>query len=780
MVWVLFFHASFLFAEGRGVLRDTLPEAGSIKQLPTVVLRRQPSLGSRSGDTLVFDAQRYARPTAFRLEELLKDVPGFRVDDEGRIYFNGKEISRIMIDGDDLSGERYRLLSRNLRSVMVGKIELIQQHQSNPLLKGFDLTGSSAINIKIKDEYKGRASGSGSLGMGTRKTLQLEFESVWLKDSLKQLIFLDQNNVGTHAINDQRENGGESNGRSSFDVHPFPFALPQQPISLSAGQSILNNDVAANSLSSFKTAAGVKVNLAATLGKYNVEQEQLINRLLLQKGGDLLKFLQRMGKQRRTAAASIRSGWENNKSANHLVKTFLQLDLDRSIQQHVEHRSGISNFAMDVQQQERLWRMQWDRESTRRLGKGSIFQHENRIAIGALSVITAITKKNESDSFMGLPSEEKFYRRGFLFADHLGMFSSRGNLKWKWGLRTSFEWAASSVVSDQMGYRQYKSYPYATFIWSPQKRFVFHTQAAAGFVLYGEQQLNLRSIHSIEQRLHWKFKRLLQVQLSSGVRKESGDVRDMLVGPFTTREGIVRQGNRQMTLPTSFHFSIAGSQVDLHAGRSWTVLLRYANHANEIGRAINMNRSSESWQPILLGSRQTWSFDLQGEQYLLFLRSKIRLHWNRSSSLFPQMVNGINNEMLLRVVSADLTIIHHSSRKSGFEIQYHHIYSHHHLVNKPSMKNDVVQKTVVSNFSWRIHAALYASLTFGQLLNGRNSMMDLSFLGDIGKQWKLSVTGQNLLNQSSYRVTTVDDLGITTLDQYLNGRRILLKVRYLF
>jgi len=208
--------------------------------------------------------------------------------------------------------------------------------------------------------------------------------------------------------------------------------------------------------------------------------------------------------------------------------------------------------------------------------------------------------------------------------------------------------------------------------------------------------------------------------------------------------------------------------------------LRYANHANEIGRAINMNRSSESWQPILLGSRQTWSFDLQGEQYLLFLRSKIRLHWNRSSSLFPQMVNGINNEMLLRVVSADLTIIHHSSRKSGFEIQYHHIYSHHHLVNKPSMKNDVVQKTVVSNFSWRIHAALYASLTFGQLLNGRNSMMDLSFLGDIGKQWKLSVTGQNLLNQSSYRVTTVDDLGITTLDQYLNGRRILLKVRYLF
>jgi hypothetical protein len=780
LLWVLVFYSSFLFAEGRSMM-DTLPGMGSAKQLPTVLLRRQSPLGSRSGDTLVFDAQRYARPTSFRLEELIRDIPGFRVDGEGRIYFNGKEISRIMIDGDDLSGEHYRLLSRNLRSMMVEKLELIQDHQPNRLLKGYDLSGSPAINIRIKKEYKGRPSGSGSLGMGTRKLHQLALESVWVLDSLKQMFFLDHNNTGASGVVDRWQHANESNSAYLFDVHPFPFVLPQQPIGLLAGQSIQNNDVAANSLSSFKTAAGVKMNLAATLGKYKLQQEQLIERmLLLPKETDPLKLLQRISMRRRTSAVSLRSSWEKDHGENHLVKNVFQLALDQSAHHHAEDRSGKYKFAMDVQQQEKDWKMQWDRESTRKLEKGWILQQENRIAIGAVSTGTAMTMKNESDSLIGYPSAEKFYRMCFLFANHVGLFFSRGNRRWKWGWRTAYETSYSSVFSDRLEYRQLKTYPYAEFVWSPQKRIAFHTLAAGGLVLYGEQVQKLGSIHSIEQRLQWKFKRLLQFQFSSGVKQQSGDLRNLLVGPFTMREGVIRLGNRAMMLPSSFHVSIAGTQVNLHAGRSWALMLQYVKRSNEIGNAIQMNNRSESWQPILLGSRHTWSYDMQGEQYLLLLKSKIRLHRNGLVSVYPQVINGMQGDVFLQSASTDLAIIHQSARKAGFEIRYHQINSRHHLVNKQSLRNNVQQKTVVANVWWRICAPIHASFSYGQLLNGRNSMIDMSWLADFGKRWKLSLAGQNLFNQTSYRLSTNDDLGITITDQRLNGRRILLTARYMF
>ncbi|MEY4335386.1 MAG: hypothetical protein RLZZ45_305 [Bacteroidota bacterium] len=780
LLWVLVFYSSFLFAEGWSMM-DTLPGMGSAKQLPTVLLRRQSPLGSRSGDTLVFDAQRYARPTSFRLEELIRDIPGFRVDGEGRIYFNGKEISRIMIDGDDLSGEHYRLLSRNLRSMMVEKLELIQDHQPNRLLKGYDLSSSPAINIRIKKEYKGRPSGSGSVGMGTRKLHQLALESVWVLDSLKQMLFLDHNNTGTIGVVDRWDYGGEKNPRSMFDVHPFPFVTPEQPVGLSAGQSSLNNDLTATSLSGVKTKQGLKMNLVATVGKYQLQQEQLIDRrLLLQKETDPLKLLQRMSMRRSTSAVSLRSSWEKDHGENHLVKNVFQLALDQSDHHHAEDRSGMSRFAIDVQQQERDWKMQWDRESTRKLEKGWVLQQENRIAFGAVSVGTAMTMKNESDSLIGYPSAEKFYRKGFLFANHVGLFFSQGNLRWKWGWRTAYETSYSSVFSDRLGYRQMKSYPYAEFVWSPQKRIAFHTLAAGGLVLYGEQVQKLGSIHSIEQRLQWKFKRLLQFQLSSGVKQQSGDLRDLLVGPFTTREGVIRLGNRAMMLPASFHVSIAGTQVNLHAGRSWALILQYVKRSNEIGNAIHLNSRNESWQPILLGSRHTWSYDMQGEQYLLLLKSKIRLHWNGFVSVYPQVINGVQGDVFLQSASTDLAIIQQSARKAGFEIRYHQINSRHHLVNKQSMKNNVQQKTVVANVWWRICAPIHASFSYGQLLNGRNSMMDISWLADFGKRWKLSLAVQNLLNQSSYRLTVADDLGITTIDQHLNGRRILFSVRYIF
>ena len=124
VVMVCLLQFSFLFASVHRLKLDTVPPGRKVGELPGIVIKRNQPMAKASGDTLQFDAKRYLKPEAFRLEDLVKNIPGFRVDDNGRIYFNGKEISRIMVDGDDLAGEQYKLLSRNLKALMVDSLRL--------------------------------------------------------------------------------------------------------------------------------------------------------------------------------------------------------------------------------------------------------------------------------------------------------------------------------------------------------------------------------------------------------------------------------------------------------------------------------------------------------------------------------------------------------------------------------------------------------------------------------------------------------------------------------
>ncbi|MEY5046150.1 MAG: hypothetical protein RL713_1375, partial [Bacteroidota bacterium] len=97
------------------ISRDTFPSQSHLV-LPEIQIKGNALVAKRRGDTLIFSADRFKRPEAIRLEQLLSNVPGFQVDASGRISFNGRPIKKLMLDGDDLTAENYQLISRNLRS----------------------------------------------------------------------------------------------------------------------------------------------------------------------------------------------------------------------------------------------------------------------------------------------------------------------------------------------------------------------------------------------------------------------------------------------------------------------------------------------------------------------------------------------------------------------------------------------------------------------------------------------------------------------------------------
>lgn len=72
-------------------------------------------------DTVEFNADSYkTRPNAV-VEDLLKRLPGVEVDSDGKITANGKEITKILVDGKEFFADDPKVASKNLPVNMVDK-----------------------------------------------------------------------------------------------------------------------------------------------------------------------------------------------------------------------------------------------------------------------------------------------------------------------------------------------------------------------------------------------------------------------------------------------------------------------------------------------------------------------------------------------------------------------------------------------------------------------------------------------------------------------------------
>jgi len=121
----------------------------------TVKTERAPR-SEQKGDTLIFNAAAYQVIENADSERLISKMPGIAVSDSG-IEANGKEVQRILLDGQEFFGSDVITALRNVPADMVKQIEVINRLSDSAQLTGVDDgDGHLAINIVTK-----RKKGSG-------------------------------------------------------------------------------------------------------------------------------------------------------------------------------------------------------------------------------------------------------------------------------------------------------------------------------------------------------------------------------------------------------------------------------------------------------------------------------------------------------------------------------------------------------------------------------------------------------------------------------------------
>lgn len=89
-------------------------------------------------DTFVYNADAYRLPEGSTLEELVRQLPGAEVGEDGTIKINGKTINRILMKGKELFGDDKDMAMKNLNSKMVEKLKAYDRKSDYSRITGID------------------------------------------------------------------------------------------------------------------------------------------------------------------------------------------------------------------------------------------------------------------------------------------------------------------------------------------------------------------------------------------------------------------------------------------------------------------------------------------------------------------------------------------------------------------------------------------------------------------------------------------------------------------
>ncbi len=123
------------------------------------------------GDTLVFNVSRYANASDNAIIDVIKRLPGIKVDEDGTIKYQGKPINKFYIDGDDFLEGQYGLATNNISHKDVKSVEVMENHQPVKALEGIDFPEEAGINIKLNEGAKGKLVGVAKAGTGAQPWL---------------------------------------------------------------------------------------------------------------------------------------------------------------------------------------------------------------------------------------------------------------------------------------------------------------------------------------------------------------------------------------------------------------------------------------------------------------------------------------------------------------------------------------------------------------------------------------------------------------------------------
>ncbi|PUZ26993.1 Outer membrane receptor proteins, mostly Fe transport [Chitinophaga costaii] len=150
------------------VLVGTIILQPNVHQLKAVTVKGAAMAVSFHGDTVEYSTAAYPVRAGSSVGEVVKRLPGVDVDHSGKVTAQGKEITRIRVNGKDFFGTDVNKALKNLPADIIDKLQVIDDYGDAANLSGVK-TGvpQKIINLTLKPDKQNGAFGNATLAGGT-------------------------------------------------------------------------------------------------------------------------------------------------------------------------------------------------------------------------------------------------------------------------------------------------------------------------------------------------------------------------------------------------------------------------------------------------------------------------------------------------------------------------------------------------------------------------------------------------------------------------------------
>jgi hypothetical protein len=264
------------------------PQSG---QMDAVVVKVE-KLATVKGDTVEFRAAAIKTPPNSMAGDLLKRVPGLQFSREGKLTYNGRPVTKILVDGKPFFSEDGAVALTNLPADMVEKIQLANDSLQAGVgrIEG-DL--NHVLNLKLKpgikyfvnayaaggtdDRYDGSSFGSRmadkeriSLALGANNINKAGINSNNSIQLLTNGSGITKTTVGTIDYGNRLRSGNAFNASYSFTLpHTYKETLVQRRQDMLPSTSLITN----SGQTSKNNSSNQGLNLRYTIG----ERKNLVN-----------------------------------------------------------------------------------------------------------------------------------------------------------------------------------------------------------------------------------------------------------------------------------------------------------------------------------------------------------------------------------------------------------------------------------------------------------------------------------------------------------------------
>ncbi len=238
-------------------------------------------------DTMTFSVKAFANGNERKMKEILEKLPGVEVDKNGGVTVQGKNVTKMLVEGKSFFGGGTKLAVENIPADALDKIEVIDHFNTVGFLKKVSDSDDLAMNVKLKEDKKKFVFGDVEAGaeVASENGFYKAHAGLFYYSPKTNISYIgDSNNVGksTFGFDDlMRFEGGVSSfltGRKSF-TNLYSFASDNTDVVLN--KALFNAVNFSHDATTKLTVSGYAIfSMALTESKNESKNQYLQNTLL--------------------------------------------------------------------------------------------------------------------------------------------------------------------------------------------------------------------------------------------------------------------------------------------------------------------------------------------------------------------------------------------------------------------------------------------------------------------------------------------------------------------